>query len=98
MSLEENKAIIRRYTEACNKQNLALLEELVAPDYFHSALQLQDRKEYKQFETMLWKAFPDLHETNEDFIAEGDKVCYRIKLWGHTKANFVGFPTLLARR
>ena len=56
MSLEENKALIRRYTEACNGQNLALLEELVAPDYIHSTLQLRGREEYKQFETMLWKA------------------------------------------
>ena len=46
MSLEENKAIIRRYTEACNKKNLALLDELVAPDYFHSALQMRGREEY----------------------------------------------------
>jgi len=32
MSLEENEAVIRRYTEACNQRDLALLEELVAPD------------------------------------------------------------------
>jgi len=92
MSLEENKAIIRRYTEACNKQNLALLDELAAPYYFHSALQMRGREEYKQFETMLWKAFPDLHETNEDFIAEGDKVCYRIRLTGTHKGELRGFP------
>jgi len=92
MSLEENKAIIRRYTEACNKQNLALLDELVAPDYFHSALQLRGREEYKKFETMLWKAFPDLHETDEDITAEGDRVCYRIKLTGTHTGELRGFP------
>jgi len=92
MSLEENKAIIRRYTEACNKKDLALLDELVAPDYVHSALQLRGREEYKRFETMLWKAFPDLYETNEDIIAEGDKVCYRIKLTGTHKGVLSGFP------
>ena len=92
MSLEENKAIIRSYTEACNKQNLALLEELVSPDYCHSTLQLQGREEYMKFETMLWKAFPDLHETNEDIIAEGDKVCYRIKLTGTHTGELRGFP------
>ena len=92
MSLEENKAFIRRYTEACNKRDLALLEELVAPDYFHSALQLRGWEEYKQLETMLWKAFPDLHETNEDIVAEGDKVCYRIKLTGTHTGELRGFP------
>jgi len=91
MSLEKNKAIIRRYTEACNKKDLALLDELVAPDYFHSAFQLRGREAYKQFETMLWKAFPDLHETNEDFIAEGDRVCYRIRLTGTHKGE-LHFP------
>jgi len=32
MSLEENKAIVRRFIEAYNKQNLDLLDDLVAPD------------------------------------------------------------------
>jgi predicted ester cyclase len=98
MALEENKAVIRRYTEACNKQNLALLEELVSPDYCHSALQLRGRDELKKFETMLWKAFPDFHETNEDMIAEGDKVCYRIKMTGTHTGELCGFPHLLAKR
>ena len=92
MSLEENKAIIRRYTEACNKRDLALLEELVAPNYFHSTLQLRGWEEYKQLETMIWKAFPDLYETNENFIAEGDKVCYRIRLTGTHTGELRGFP------
>ena len=92
MPLEENKAIIRRYTEACNKKDLALLEDLVSPDYFHSTLQLRGWEEYKQLETMLWKAFPDLHETNDDIIAEGERVCYRIKLAGTHTGVLRGFP------
>jgi predicted ester cyclase len=92
MSLEENKAIIHRYTEACNERNIALLKELISPDYFHSALQLRSWEEYIEFETMLWKAFPDLHETNEDIIAEGDKVCYRIKLTGTHTGELREFP------
>lgn len=93
MSLEENKATIRCYTEACNERNVALLKELISPDYFHSALQLRSWKEYIEFETMLWKAFPDLHETNEDIIAEGDKVCYRLKLTGTHAGELRGFPS-----
>ena len=90
MSLEENKAIVRRYTEACNKKDLALLDELVAPDYFHSAFQLRGREEYKQFETMLWTAFPDWHETIEDITAEGDKVWYRMKITGTHTGEYRG--------
>ena len=33
MSLEENKAIVRRFIEEFNKRNLAILDELIAPDY-----------------------------------------------------------------
>ena len=92
MSIEENKAIIRRYTEACNKKDLNLLEKFVSPAYRHSTLQLQGREELKKFETMLWKAFPDLHETNDNIIAEGDKVCYRLKLTGTHTGELRDFP------
>ncbi len=33
MSLEKNKAIIRSLYEALNKQNQAVIDELIAPDY-----------------------------------------------------------------
>jgi len=33
MSLEENKAIVRRWMEELNKRNLAILDELMASDY-----------------------------------------------------------------
>lgn len=33
MSLEENRAIVRKMFEAINKQNLVLLGELMAPDF-----------------------------------------------------------------
>jgi len=33
MSLEKNKAIIRKMFEAFNKQNLDALDKLIAPDY-----------------------------------------------------------------
>lgn len=91
MSLEKNKTIIRRYTEACNKKDSALLDELVAPDYFHPVFQLRGREAYKQFETMLWKAFPDWNETIEDITAEEDKVWYRMKITG-THVGELHFP------
>jgi len=34
MSLEENKAVVRKAIEAINKQDLSLLDDLVAPNYF----------------------------------------------------------------
>lgn len=84
MSLEENKAIIRKSIEAINTQNLDILDELMAADYVDHTHQLNPEG-VKQFMNMIFKAFPDWHETIEDIIAEGDKVWVRAKGTGtHT--------------
>jgi len=92
MSLEENKAIVRRFIEEWNKRNLAALDELLAADYFDPSLQVRGLEAYKQLLTMFLKGFPDWHETIEDIIAEGDKVWVRIKVTGtHTgELEFLG--------
>jgi len=85
MSLEENKAIIRRFFEAVNKRDAALLDELMAPDYVDHALQLRGLEANKQAFLQTYKGFTDWHETVEDIIAEGDKVWVRFKGMGtHT--------------
>jgi len=83
MSLEKNKAIIRRLFEAENKRNLAILDELIAPEFIegrNTPFELRGPEGYKQLLTVIFKAFPDWHETIEDIIAEGDKVCVRLKI------------------
>lgn len=85
MSLEENKAIIRRLIEAYNKHNVALLDDFMSPDFVDHNLQVQGLESYKQFETKFIKGFPDYHETIEDILAEGDKVWHHLKVTGtHT--------------
>jgi len=79
MSLEENKAIVRKLTEAFNKRNLDALDELMASDYVDHTNQLRGRENVKQFYTMAFKDFPDLYKTIEDIIAGGDKVWVRYK-------------------
>jgi hypothetical protein len=59
MSLEENKAIIRSLFEVLNNQNLALLDDLMAPDYVNHTLQIRGLETLKQFETMIFNTFPD---------------------------------------
>ena len=90
MSLEEYKAIVRKMFEPENKRNLALLDELVAPDYFDHGLQRRGRESVKQFITMLFNAFPDWHETVEDIIAEGEKVWIRFKATGTHTGEYRG--------
>jgi len=92
MSLEENKAIVRRWIEAYNKRNLDF-DEFIAPDYVDHTNQV-DRDGLKQLFAMGLNAYPDWHETIEDIIAEGDKVWVRLAYTGTHTGEFFGLaPT-----
>ena len=79
--LEENKAVIRRFgEEVWNRGDMAAVDELVAPDfvgYGPGKRVTRGREDLKQVVTHMRTAFPDLHFTVEDEIAEGDKVVTR---------------------
>jgi len=93
MSLEENKAIVRKFIEAYNNRNLDAFDDLLAPDYVDHTSQVGPEG-LKQLMNMAFKAFPDLHETIEDIIAEGDKVWVRITFTGTNTGEWLGFaPT-----
>jgi steroid delta-isomerase-like uncharacterized protein len=92
MSLEENKTIVRKMIEAINEQNLASLDEVMAPDFvMHMhAQQMQGWEVSRQVIEEEIKAFPDLHVTIEDIIAEGHKVCVRLKEEAHHTGEYRG--------
>jgi predicted ester cyclase len=46
----------------------------------------------RQMLDMFYKAFPDLHHTFEDQIAEGDKVVTRVTFHGTHQGTFQGIP------
>jgi C-1 hydroxylase len=93
MSLEENKAIVRRFIEAYNNRNLDLIDDFVASDYVDHTNKV-GRKGLKQLFAVGFNAFPDWHETIEDIIAEGDKVWVRLAYTGTHKGEFMGLaPT-----
>lgn len=93
MSLEENKAIVRRLIEAENERNWALFDEVLAPDFVVSDSPI-GREIYKQSCKEFIKAFPDFRGTIEDMIAEGDKVWVRGKYTGTHKGEHFGLaPT-----
>ena len=74
MSLEENKAIVRKMYETLNKRNLAITDEFIAPDYIDHTNQLRGPEGVKQFITQLLNSFPDFYVNIEDIIGEEDKV------------------------
>ena len=94
MSSEDRKALVRRFfDEAINKANFESAEKLLAADYVeHPQLPVASTgfSGFKEFVEMLSIAFPDLHVTIEDMVAEGDKVVVRLSISGTHKSTFLG--------
>lgn len=97
MSTEENKALMSRIYEVFNKKKLTALDELIDPHAVdHSAPPGMPGgiEGARQFAGMLLTAFPDLHFTVEDMIAEGNKVVARLTMRGTQQGEFLGIsPT-----
>jgi len=51
-----------------------------------------DLKDFKQKESEAFDAFPDMHVTIDDMVAEGDKVAMRVTMTGTHKGEFMGIP------
>ncbi len=92
----ENKAQFRRaYEELLNQGNLEVAEDLVAPDFLnHEAPPGRNRgpESMRGLATMLRTAFPDLHFTIEELIAEGDTVAGRLTMNGTHRGPLMGMP------
>ena len=92
---EENKAIIRRYREAHNKNNLDALDAIVANDVIsHNALPglppgLEGGKMAHQ---AFLASFPDIQTKTEHMVAEGDKVIEWYTARGTHTGAFMGMP------
>jgi steroid delta-isomerase-like uncharacterized protein len=96
MSTEDNKALVRRfYDEVFNNKNLAGVDAFVAPNVIDHSLPPGAPGEIegvRQTITMFLTAFPDLHLTLEDIIAEGDKVVVRWTMRGTHQGASLGMP------
>ena len=85
--IEDNKTIMRRFMEEVyNKGDLDVLDELFASDFtVHSpSIDTDDLESFKGLVCYARTAFPDLHFTIEDQIAEGEKVT---TIWTFTGTN-----------
>jgi predicted ester cyclase len=96
MSTEDNKAVVRRfYEEVMNQKKRAVLDEvfdLNVVDHFAPPGTPGGLEGARQTLGMFLTAFPDLHFTVEDLIAEGDKVVARATLSGTQQGTFMGIP------
>ena len=89
MSVEENKAIVRRWFEE-PWANLDILDEIVAADV--TAGDIHSLDAYKQVASEWITGFPDGGYVVEDIIAEGDKVVARYAFSGTHTGEWFGIP------
>ncbi len=100
MTVEENKALIRRYYEeidaaAREKRDAAFLDEFVASDYVNHNPPpgfTPDLEGLKQAYAYFLEANPDGYHLIEDMIAEGDKVVTRLSAYGTQTGELFGIP------
>jgi len=96
MSTEAHKTSARRfYDEVFNKKNRAAIDEFIEPNQVDHAAPPGTPGGLagaKQTIGMYLTAFPDLHFTVEDMIAEGDKLVPRLTVRGTQQGAFMGIP------
>ena len=96
MSPEENKAIVRRWFAETDKGNLAIVEELCAPDYVDHNPPVPGvaagNRGVREANETLSAAFPDTVHLIQDQVAEGDKVVTRLIGRGTFRADYLGIP------
>jgi predicted ester cyclase len=95
MSTEQNQEVLRRVIEeGFNKGNYDALDVLFAPDYKEHQFGMSTTLEgFKNDIRWLRTAFPDLHLTIEDSVADGDKVWIRMVARGTNTGPMMGPPT-----
>ncbi len=96
---ETNRTQFRRtYEEMFNQGNLANVDELIAPDCINHevppGMNNRGPESMRRVVMMLRTAFPDLHFTIEELVAEGDTVVGRVTMSGTHQGPFMGIaPT-----
>jgi steroid delta-isomerase-like uncharacterized protein len=96
---ENNKTIVRRLIEEFwNQGNQSLADQLFTPNYTHHDSSTPDFGRGPESErkraTLYRTAFPDIHLTVEDIIAEGETVMTRWSCRGTHKGDLNGIaPT-----
>lgn len=95
----QNKALLERFHDRIwNEGDLKLIDELLAPEFVGHMLTgdepIRGQGGMKEFVALVREAFPDLTQTVDDLIAEGDKVVIRWTARGTHDGDLMGIePT-----
>jgi len=89
---DENKRHVEKLFDDCfSRGELSLLEELVSPDYVNAQGE-RGPAGFRGITVGLRTAFPDIHYTLDDLVAESDKVAVRWHWSGTHRGQFRTFP------
>lgn len=92
----QNKALVTKLIAGLNAHDSTVYAELYSPDYryyFPSATHESATREQDLAASLgLWKAFPDIHWTIKDMVAEGDRVAARFTVTGTQQGEWNGAP------
>jgi len=96
MSVDENKALTRRFIQVWAPGNLSVLDELAAPDimviYPVLGEPVRGAVAFKQLLAHFHAACPDVEISVQEQIAEGDSVVTRWNVRGTHRGEFLGVP------
>ncbi len=95
MSLEQNKAIVLKFYEAFDRQDIEQGRKLMSADIVSQGLDANPLKGYDaimQYGVMMFAAFPDGRHILSEVIAEGDKVVTRGIFSGTHQGELMGIP------
>lgn len=99
MSAEQNKSILRRWIEeGWNGHNVAVADELYAPDFTQTdpstPMPVKGIQAIKAYVSGFLTALPDMRFETHDLVAEGDKVVWRFTSTGTHLGTLLGIePT-----
>ena len=96
MSVEENKVLIRRFTEAVyNHRELSVIDQLVASDfiYHHASGRDLTKKAYIKNMIASLNTFSEIPMEMKDLFAEGDKVACLFTLNCTPISDFQDIPS-----
>ena len=92
---KQNKTLARRWFEDLfSRGDLDAADEILSADFLDHLPREEERgiEELKHYVSVYRTAFPDIEDTVEEIVAEGDKVVVRWRSRGTHQGEFMGLP------
>jgi steroid delta-isomerase-like uncharacterized protein len=90
--MSQAEEVLMGIYEAINTGNVSLLDKFVASDYIEHSEGYQGVEPFRQQITAFRAAFPDLHVSIDDLLADGDRFASRTTVTGTHTGDLMGMP------